>query len=116
MCSRSSHCRCEDRDSDAASYRVLGYETKGMKFLNFENPLAPREYTGDAYMLQVTATKRDGKVKFSKVDPILVTNYMDRDNNMTIRRFTEDFIADLPTEKERSYYKRRLSAMKDIHP
>lgn len=84
--------------------------------LNFENPLAPREYTGDAYMLQITARKKEGKVKFSKVKPILVTNYMDSDDNMTIRQFTEDFIADLPTAKERTYYKKRFKAMQDIHP
>ena len=105
-----------DEGSKLVMYSMGNLISGQRAVLNYENPLAPREYTGDAYMLQVTATKRDGKVKFSKVDPILVTNYMDRDDNMTIRRFTEDFIADLPTEKERSYYKRRLSAMKDIHP
>jgi hypothetical protein len=60
--------------------------------LNFDNPTAPREYTGDAYMIQIKAKKHKGAIKFFNLNPILLTNYMDSDKNMVIKRFTEEFI------------------------
>ncbi len=95
----------------------MGNFVSGQRFAqNFADPASAREYTGDAALIRVvvsrTRTGNDGasRIEFSSVAPIPVTNWNDPQGGVVVRRFTKEFVENLP-EQLRAYYGKRYALM-----
>lgn len=83
---------------------------------NYTNPTHYREYTGDAVLLQLTYTKIDGELspRYSiRTFPITVYNGKD---GLVMKQLTDDWIKSLTSERERTYYTKRLELLKEYLP
>ncbi|MGL4986969.1 MAG: CapA family protein [Treponemataceae bacterium] len=92
----------------------MGNFISGQRYtLNSGNPSAMREYTGDAILLQVNAKKEGNKIIFDDLNEILITNYVDSEKNILVKRFTESFVKTL-TPALQEYYYQRMELMAKI--
>ena len=84
---------------------------------DFANPGADREYTGDAVLLQLRTHSggEPGTLYAPEIVPVPVTNYLDPDHGMVVRRFSSSFIGSLP-ERLAAYYRNRYELMRGYLP
>lgn len=79
-------------------------------------PASPREYTGDAVLLRVSASKpTPGSSPSFTLEPVPVTNFTDPAGGVVVRVFDTRFISGLP-ERWRKYYSERFRLMNDYLP
>lgn len=84
--------------------------------LNYENPGDYMEYTGDAVLLSLTYTKKNGVVQDDfdlKAIPITVQKTAD---GLVLRRLDDSFIFSLSDRRDKKYYSSRLSLLKAYLP
>lgn len=67
---------------------------------NFQNPQAMREYTGDGLCIQVKIqkTKNSSYIKSYKIN--LITNILDKDKNIVIKKLDQDLLHELEKNQE----------------
>jgi poly-gamma-glutamate synthesis protein (capsule biosynthesis protein) len=84
---------------------------------DFANPGADREYTGDAVLLQLRTQSggEPGTLYAPEIVPVPVTNFLDPDHGMVVRRFSSSFIGSLP-ERLAAYYRNRYELMRGYLP
>ncbi len=95
----------------------MGNFISGQRFkLNYEEPGALREYTGDAVLLSVKLTRdgASGKNEYA-VSNLPVTNYTDPSCGAVVRVFNETFVSSLP-RKQAKYYRERYRLMRAYLP
>lgn len=97
-------------------YSLGNFISAQRRIPNYANSKHYREYTGDAILLQLTYTKLNGKVLDNfTVNPIPITVYKSSDG-LVMRKFTDKFIENLPSQQDKIYYQTRLKLMKDYLP
>lgn len=84
--------------------------------LNYEDPASYMEYTGDAVLLQLTYTKKNGRMQDDfTVTPVPITVYKTA-GAPVLRRLNREFIESLSSERDKKYYSARLELMKAYLP
>lgn len=88
----------------------------------FENPENNREYTGDGYLLQATFLKKvytendietKREIHLAKVEPTLITTYIDPAWRFVIKKLDSDFIDNLNQQGQKTWA-RYLGARKKL--
>lgn len=94
----------------------MGNFISGQRYrMNYKNPGAFREYTGDSYILKVAVSRGWYNKKFEyKLVPIQITTKVDYSAaQIKLYEFNEAFIDGLESDKLKDYYRIRFNLMKE---
>jgi hypothetical protein len=75
-------------------------------------PELPQAFTGDSALWRVRVKRREGVVAVDQVQPLLVTNYRNSNNELVVVPFSGLLGVSMPASW-RSYYSKRYSIMRD---
>jgi len=92
----------------------MGNFVSGQRYTpNRDNPSGPREYTGDAVLLQATVASPGAGVGALRAIPI--TSHSVKGRGVVVRRFDDSFVSGLAPAWER-YYRARYESMRSYLP
>ncbi len=110
-----------DQDNEASKiiFYAMGNTISAQRYKPaFKDPSDTHEYTGDGYIAQVRfQKKREGGVRITWVNPVLITTYITTDALFVIRRLDDAFIEELTEEQRRdwaTYLEERKKLMEKI--
>ena len=80
---------------------------------DYENPEGKYEYTGDSILMEISLVNDKNGVYMDFYNPTIITTHVESNGDYVIKKLTEGFI-NRQSEKDRTYYTKRLELMKQI--
>jgi hypothetical protein len=100
------------RDGGKAIFYSAGNFISGQAYYSSpSNPNHHRTATGDGVVFQVWLHEVDGELRIHSIDPILISNYNDRQKGMVVRKMSDIITDPQVSEGWKKFYRRRLFVM-----
>jgi poly-gamma-glutamate synthesis protein (capsule biosynthesis protein) len=80
---------------------------------DYENPEGKYEYTGDSILMEISLVNDKNGVYMDFIEPTIITTHVESNGDYVIKKLTQGFI-NRQSEKDRTYYTKRLELMKQI--